>query len=249
MTDGPAVVARGEGWLVAYKPAGVLLDADPSAEADTFRSALAASLGIPFTGCHPHTRIDRPVAGLTLWSLERPARQALVAATRDGRLRKLYLALVAGPGAPAAGTTELQREPRGSPWRTRAGRPLPRPPRTRVTRLAECGRTTLLAAGITAGKWHQIRLHLAGAGFPVAGDRRHGGTPRLTRSDGAVLAAPVVALECVGIELPSGGRATRVLEPPRGFVRQGAAWVGFAERELEREALESAWRAVWGGET
>ncbi|MBI5488587.1 MAG: RNA pseudouridine synthase [Deltaproteobacteria bacterium] len=258
----PRALARGRGWLVAWKPAGVLIDADPALEPDTFRAALAASLALPFAACHPHTRLDRPVAGLTLWSVEREARRALVAATRNGDVRKLYVALVereGGSGGLARRSPEGEggsggREPgaprrvaRGGPWRTRAGRPLERAPVTRIAQLAASGRTALVAAGITAGKWHQIRMHLAEAGMPILGDRLHGGTPHLVRADGAVLAAPVVALECVGIEVPETERRTLVLEPPRGFVRDGAAWAGMDALELERPALQRAWHAVWDG--
>ncbi|MBI5501027.1 MAG: RNA pseudouridine synthase [Deltaproteobacteria bacterium] len=269
----PLALARGRGWLVAWKPAGALIDADPSLESDTFRAALAAALGLPFAACHPHTRLDRPVAGLTLWSVERETRRKLVDATRRGEVRKLYLALVkcgeggergecgeCGKGGKCgergdtvkngAGEGGVSGAPRqvahAGPWRTRAGRPLQRAPVTRIAELASSGGTALVAAGITAGKWHQIRMHLAGAGMPILGDRLHGGTPRLVRADGAVLAAPVIALECVGVEVPDDGRKTLVLEPPRGFVRDGATWAGLDEGEFNRAALERAWQAVWG---
>jgi 23S rRNA-/tRNA-specific pseudouridylate synthase len=237
-----AILRRGRGWVVAYKPAGLLVDGDPAREPDSLRARLAAELGATFRDCHPHTRLDRPVAGLTLWSLEPHTRRAFVEATKNGTMRKLYLALSHRPVA-----TGVLRETAGAArWRTRAGRPFAEPPRTRVVRLATSGPTTLVAAGITAGKWHQIRLHLAGAGTPVIGDRLHGGAPRVVRPDGAVLAAPATALECVGVELPERSRRRLVLEPPRGFVADGAAWAGLASAELGPVALLQAWRAVWG---
>jgi 23S rRNA-/tRNA-specific pseudouridylate synthase len=240
--SGPVILRRGRGWVVAYKPAGLLVDGDPAREPDSLRTRLAAELGSTFRDCHPHTRLDRPVAGLTLWSLEPRTRRAFVEATRDGTLRKLYLALSHRPVA-----SGVLRETGGAaPWRTRAGRPLPEPPGTRVASLATSGPTTLVAAGITAGKWHQIRLHLAGADTAVIGDRLHGGAPRVVRPDGAVLAAPAVALECVGVELPERTRRRLVLEPPRGFLADGAAWAGLPAAALEPVALVQAWRAVWG---
>lgn len=235
------VVERGPGWVVAWKPAGLPTDADPAREPTSFRTALAAALAVPFRACHPHTRLDLPVAGLTLWSLDADTRREFLAATRHGELRKLYLALCGRPPAVAGPHREV---PARAPWRTRAGRPLPTPPETRFAALESAPTATLVAAGISAGKWHQIRLHLAGAGAPVLGDRRHGGTARVVRADGAVLAAPEPALEAVALELPDGPRRTRVAAPPRGFLREALAWSGLTTT-VDETLLENAWAAAW----
>jgi 23S rRNA-/tRNA-specific pseudouridylate synthase len=240
MTD-VALVQRGPGWVVAWKPAGLPTDADPARAPASFRTALAAALQLPFRACHPHTRLDLPVAGLTLWSLDPDTRRSFLDATRHGELRKLYLALC-GRTPTVAGS---QRDvPARAPWRTRAGRPLPTPPETRLAVLESGPTGTLVAAGIAAGKWHQIRLHLAEAGAPVLGDRRHGGAARVVRADGAVLAAPEVALEAVALELPDGPRRTRVAAPPRGFLREALAWSGLGT-VLDETLLERAWTAAW----
>ncbi len=216
------IVRRSRGWVVAWKPAGALIDADPALQPETLRAALARTLDMPFRACHPHTRLDQPVAGLSLWSIDSATRRSLVEATRRGAIRKLYLAL-----ASAAPAERVLRLPAERPaWRTRAGRPLPEVPETRIAVLAARGGTTLVAAGITAGKWHQIRLHFADTGAPLIGDRLHGGPARVVREDGAVLAAPAVALEAVGIEFPDGGTTTQVLVAPRTTAsrRVRAAW-------------------------
>jgi 23S rRNA-/tRNA-specific pseudouridylate synthase len=236
------VVRRGRGWVVAWKPAGALFDADPAREPDTVRAALAAALGVPFRTCHPHTRLDQPVAGLSLWSIDSATRRSFVEATRRGAIRKLYLALAA-----SAPSTRVLRLPAERPaWRTRAGRPLPDVPETRIAVLAARGGTVLVAAGITAGKWHQIRLHFASTGAPLIGDRLHGGPARVVREDGAVLAAPAVALEAVAIEFQDGGTAARVLAAPRSFVREAALWVGLPEGAVDTKGVERAWTEVWG---
>jgi len=238
-------VRRGAGWVVAFKPAGVLIDADPARTPDTFRRTLAHSLGVPFRVCHPHTRIDQPVAGLTLWSLDAETRRGLVGATRAGRVRKLYLALTGRGGAPARPAPEATRPP---PWRTRAGRPLTQAPETHAVPIVETATAVLWAVGIVAGKWHQIRLHLARLGSPVLGDRLHGGASRVVRPDGAVLAAPAVALEAVGIEFPAAGRVERVVAPPRSFLREGAAWAGLSAEALDEAAVARAWDSAWSAE-
>lgn len=236
----PDVVARGPGWVVAWKPAGRATDADPERDPASFRAALAEALGVPFRACHPHTRLDVPVAGLTLWSLEATVRRRFLDATRRGELRKLYVALCGR--APREGP---QRDiPSRAPWRTRAGRPPAGPPETRVVVLESGPAATLVAAGIAAGKWHQVRLHLAAAGAPVLGDRRHGGSPRIVRPDGAVLAAPAAALEAVALEVPDGAERRRVAAAPRGFLREALAWSGLATT-LDEKGIEQAWEAAW----
>lgn len=234
------VVARGPGWVVAWKPAGLATDADPARDPASFRAALAAALAVPFRSCHPHTRLDVPVAGLTLWSLDERTRRAFLDATRRGDLRKLYLALCGR--APSGGSR--RDVPTRAPWRTRAGRPLQTPPETRLAVLETGPGAALVAAGISAGKWHQIRLHLAAAGAPALGDRRHGGAPRVLRPDGAVLAARAVALEAVAIEIPAGPGRRRVVAPPRGFLREALAWSGLAT-VVDEAQVERTWAATW----
>jgi 23S rRNA-/tRNA-specific pseudouridylate synthase len=237
----PLVVRRTAGWAVAWKPAGVVIDADPQREPDSFRSALARALALPFRSCHPHTRVDLPVAGLTLWSLRAETRRSLVDATRCGAVRKLYFALAAHP--PALGRLALP--PPAAPWRTRAGRPLVEPPETIAATVAGSATAVLVAAGITAGKWHQIRLHLAAAGAPAIGDRRHGGPPRVVRADGAVFAAPAVALEAVALEFPDGARTVRIATAPRSFLAHAARWAGIPDEALSEAAVDRAWQTVW----
>ncbi|MBK5095793.1 MAG: hypothetical protein JJE32_08960 [Deltaproteobacteria bacterium] len=48
---------------------------------------------------------------------------------------------------------------------------------TTVTPVRREGSVTLLRAEISRGKRHQIRAHLAAAGFPVVGDRRYQAVP------------------------------------------------------------------------
>ena len=48
---------------------------------------------------------------------------------------------------------------------------------TNVTPLRGDGSVTLVRAEISRGKRHQIRAHLAAAGFPVVGDRRYAAVP------------------------------------------------------------------------
>jgi 23S rRNA-/tRNA-specific pseudouridylate synthase len=237
------IVLRGDGWVVARKPPGLPTDADPAVRTDSFRARLARALDLPFRLLHPHTRLDLPVAGLTLWSHDDGARRRLLDATARGAVRKLYLAVAAETPRDERIAWPAER----APWRTRRGRPLPVRPETRVVPVARTATAVLLAAGISAGKHHQIRVHLAGAGAPLLGDRRHGGPPRVTAPDGRVLALPFVALESCALRFPDRhDRTVGVASAPTESVRDAAAWAGIDADHLGDSALHLAWRRVWG---
>jgi 23S rRNA pseudouridine1911/1915/1917 synthase len=79
---------------------------------------------------------------------------------------------------------------------------------------------TLLAVTLETGRTHQIRIHLAGIGHPICGDRTHGGeTERafLPRPPRLVLHAAVL-----GFEHPATGERVKWESPLPGDL---TAWI------------------------
>ena len=121
-------------------------------------------------------RLDRATSGCLLVAKRRSALRTLHALLREGRVDKRYLTLVQGRWRQSV--TKIS-----APLLTKRG---PGESRVRVAdsgkesrssfRLIETvGRTaSLLEVAIETGRTHQIRVHAAHLGHPVAGDERYG---------------------------------------------------------------------------
>ncbi len=179
----PAAIAivHEDGWLVAVnKPPG--LASQPPRERRTGEltapEALALQLGhrdgkrVDLLLFH---RLDRITSGLLVLARHHEAARALTRAWGEGSVEKTYLAVVRGDPGPAPRTVAraIGRD-QLTPGRFRADRD-GRPARTEITRIAAGGGLALVAARPLTGRSHQVRVHLAEVGHPVAGDRLYGG--------------------------------------------------------------------------
>jgi len=184
----PLVILYEDADLVAVdKPAGMVVHAGAGVHSGTLVNALLhrygalSAVGGPLRPGIVH-RLDRFTSGVLLVAKNDAAHHALAAQFSGRRVEKVYLALVHGAVERETGRIES---------------PIARDPirRTRMTaRLAE-GRAawseyrvlrrfaafTLLEVKIGTGRTHQIRVHLASIGHPVAGDTLYG-APKAGRS-------------------------------------------------------------------
>ena len=174
-------------------------------------------------------RLDRDTSGVILTARTKPAAGFLGKAVMGRRFRKTYLAIVA-PGAPepAGGVIEapLRRETQGLQAYMRVCAPDHPDAETALSRyrtLASNPSAALVELNPETGRMHQLRVHLALIGRPIAGDARYGGALML-----AGAAVPRLMLHAAALEFPhpDGGRR-RIEAPPPDDFRELLGVLGF----------------------
>jgi tRNA pseudouridine32 synthase/23S rRNA pseudouridine746 synthase len=126
-------------------------------------------------------RLDRDTSGVILTAKTKPAAGFLGKAMMSRRFSKTYQAIVT-PGAPQpkGGVVDapLRRDEQGREAFMRvcaADHPDAEAARSRYRTLAEAPGAALLELDPETGRMHQLRVHLAHLGRPIAGDARYGG--------------------------------------------------------------------------
>jgi 23S rRNA pseudouridine1911/1915/1917 synthase len=193
--------------LAVDKPAGVLAQ-EGRAGGPALPDLCARLLhdrGEPGAALLVH-RLDRGTTGVTVLARTKAAQAALLREFREGRAAKEYLALCAGD--PPADEMESNLALGADPGVPGKRRPDPRgePARTRFRVLRRLGAAALIAAIPETGRTHQVRVHLAALGLPLAGDARYGGPRFLTRPDGRRLevARPLLHALALRVRHPDG---------------------------------------------
>jgi 23S rRNA pseudouridine1911/1915/1917 synthase len=174
------VLYEDDALLVVDKPAGLVVHPAAGHEHGTLVHAL---LERGVAGGHERRpgivhRLDKDTSGLMVVARDEGAYRALVALMAERRIRREYTALVCGRFPQNEGTIDapIGRHPRD---RTRMSVHTHQPRRA-VTHFAVAGRFadfTLLDVRLETGRTHQIRVHCAALGYPVAGDVVYGRGP------------------------------------------------------------------------
>jgi 23S rRNA pseudouridine1911/1915/1917 synthase len=169
--------------LVVDKPAGLVVHPAPGHATGTLVHALlghAESLAETDDPARPGIvhRLDKDTSGLMVVAKTERARLWLVEQFATRRVCKRYLALLVGEVQPESGTIDapigrhpVHRQRMAILPEARGGRPA----RTVYRVLERFLGYTLVEAFPETGRTHQIRVHFASRGWPVAGDLVYGG--------------------------------------------------------------------------
>jgi tRNA pseudouridine32 synthase/23S rRNA pseudouridine746 synthase len=156
-------------------------------------------------------RLDRDTSGVILAARTQPAAAFLGRALMGRRVKKTYLAVVA-PGAPAPRDgrieTPLRRVAIGREAHMETCAPHHPDAESAVTgyrTLAAGEEAALMELRPHTGRMHQLRVHMAALGRPIAGDSRYGGALML---GGAAVPRLMLHAKALSFPHPDGGERT-----------------------------------------
>jgi 23S rRNA pseudouridine955/2504/2580 synthase len=175
--------ARPLGLPVAFEDAALLVIDKPSGVAVHGGSGVSYGVIESLRAERPQAkflelahRLDRDTSGLLILAKKRSALVELHRMLREGEVRKIYLAVV--KGAVAKKTLELRESLHkyvtASGERRVSVKEGGMHAVTRVTRLKVGSEYSFLEVELLTGRTHQIRVHLAHAGYPIVGDEKYG---------------------------------------------------------------------------
>jgi 23S rRNA pseudouridine1911/1915/1917 synthase len=182
------VVFKDRALLVINKPAGMVVHPGAGNAAHTLQNALLAldpKLAVVPRAGIVH-RLDKDTSGLLVVARTPEVHTVLVAALAAREVERHYTALCTG--VMTGGGTIDEPIGRHRTQRTRmAVRSDGRPAVTHYRILKRFRAHTLVRAELESGRTHQIRVHLAFAGFPLVGDPLYGGRRRIPAGGSAEL--------------------------------------------------------------
>lgn len=207
------------------KPAGLTVHAGAGAHSGTLVNRLVhhfQSLSQVGGALRPGIvhRLDKDTSGVLLVARSDAAHRALATQFAARTVEKIYLALVKGVVRADSGkiTKPIARDP---VRRTRMTARLTsgRKALTEYRVLERFAGFTLLEVRIGTGRTHQIRVHMADAGHPVAGDKLYGGNkppaPRMFLHAARIAFTSPATGERVRVEAPLPAELTEWLEAQR----------------------------------
>jgi 23S rRNA pseudouridine955/2504/2580 synthase len=207
------VLVEDEDLLIVDKPYGVAVHGGSGISSGVIEQVRHARSGIRFLEL-VH-RLDRDTSGVLVLAKKRSALTALHAQLRDGAVKKHYLVLVLGTWKDAKRNVRLALHKYVSASGER---------RVVVDQEGAQAHTvfrlernfpgfSLLDAELKTGRTHQIRVHLAHLGFPIAGDDKYGdfdANKRLTKQGLKRMFLHAASLE---FRHPRSGEPVRVQAP------------------------------------
>jgi 23S rRNA pseudouridine1911/1915/1917 synthase len=174
------VVYEDDDLVVIDKPAGMVVHPAPGHRSGTLVHALlgrGGSWSAAGGAARPGIvhRLDKGTSGLIVVARNDVSHRALSSQLSDRTLSRSYLAIVRGQVKDGAGELEgpIGRHPKDR--KRMAIVSGGRYARTRYEVVERRAGHTLVRCDLDTGRTHQIRVHLAALGHPVAGDDEYGG--------------------------------------------------------------------------
>jgi len=172
------VIYEDNNILIVNKPKGLLTHPTPGERTNTLVNALlyrhqSLSLSYGQERAGIVHRIDRDTSGLLIVAKHNQSHDYIANLLKTRQIKKYYIALIHGcyPHQKASITLPLTQNVSRRKIEVNASG---RYARTDFTVIKRFRQFTLVRLQIFTGRTHQIRVHLAHIGYPVAGDRVYG---------------------------------------------------------------------------
>ncbi|MDO4394172.1 MAG: RluA family pseudouridine synthase [Bacillota bacterium] len=178
------IIYEDDNLIVVNKPSGLLTHGDSHEKKNTLVNQVCGYL--QETGFYdpsserifapaPANRLDRNTSGLVLFGKNADALRQLTAVIKDkDNVHKIYTALVAGHTDGSTIICDRLKKDSSSNRVTIADDNDGKSAETIVTTIKSGNRLSLVEVNLITGRTHQIRVHLASIGHPVAGDPKYG---------------------------------------------------------------------------
>jgi 23S rRNA pseudouridine1911/1915/1917 synthase len=177
MPNGIRVVFEDDCVIVVDKPAGLLTMGTDTQRTKTLYAALRAYVNSkrPSEKIFIVHRLDREASGLLVFAKTDQAKEHLQNQFKDHSAGRVYAAIAEGRVLPEQFTIRsiLAENSAFRVYSTKnasAGKPAV----THVRVLKRNAKTSMLEVRLETGRKHQIRVHLAERGHPIAGDKVYG---------------------------------------------------------------------------
>jgi 23S rRNA pseudouridine1911/1915/1917 synthase len=186
--DPQSVLFRDEYILALNKPAGIPIQPTPARFKGTVYDAMLHLLHNPRKRhAKPELamvqRLDRDTSGVVIFSINKRSHKELTASFTQRKVKKVYLALVAGVPEHSEGTIRTMLARHRASGRMKSVEKGGKEAVTHYRVLSQNGSYALLEVDILTGRTHQIRVHLSEADLPIIGDTFYQGPTQIgTRS-------------------------------------------------------------------
>lgn len=203
------ILYRDSDIMVLDKPAGIAVHKGPKGGVTLDEFLPDLTFGYAEVPQLAH-RLDRETTGCLVLGRNRAALKRLGAMFADGRISKIYCAIVCGSPKEEAGRIDLplaRRSHDKRSWWMKVD-PAGDASFTRYRVLGRADGMTFVALQPETGRTHQLRVHCSAMGWPIAGDKIYGG-------DRAMAASRALQLHALRIVIPTSreAEAIRVTAP------------------------------------
>ncbi|MGQ0640325.1 MAG: RluA family pseudouridine synthase [Gemmatimonadaceae bacterium] len=240
------IVHEDDDLLVIDKPAGMVVHPAPGNWSGTLVNALlgrgqSAHVGSLTDAATPRAglvhRLDKETSGLILVAKNDRAHRVLAKSVAERRVARRYAVMARGHLRAETVVVErpLARDPRDR--KRMAVVQTGKPAKTTFVRLARFESFDLLRATLHTGRTHQIRVHLAASGHPVAGDSVYGRSSGSRREVGGGVGLPhgrhFLHAAWLRLRHPSSGALIDLRSPLPADLRASLAAVAGEPRLLQ----------------